>query len=189
MRARLTADYAGRVYQGGGVFVSAFWVPFMQSLAMAGAVGVAVGCAVWLTILAEAAIPVGVCFGACAFCVAFPSFAHAPMMRAEPQEDADETPVKPFEPVILVGGKPARAVTPTAQRNAETPGRFAEFVKACAVDTSVRRLLELGFSRQEQAEWRELLMRAGGAVWNGKGGNFRNGWHLTRPADDILASV
>jgi hypothetical protein len=65
--------------------------------------------------------------------------------------------------------------------------RLAEFVQACELDTSTRRLEGLGYSRAEIERFRDYLIKSGWAGW--KGADRRLGWQLAAPVDEILDNL
>jgi len=101
--------------------------------------------------------------------------------RTKPDAEPEATPTEPSR-LVLVNAKPA-----TPEPGEPDAGRFAEFVRACARDTTVRRLEALGFSRGEQIEYREALLKTGWAEWTGQ--DRRQGWRLTAEPSEVLAAM
>jgi len=63
---------------------------------------------------------------------------------------------------------------------------MADFIQGCEIDTSMRRWApHLG--RDKYLMFRTVLMEAGHAEWCN--GDKRQGWELTAPANDIIASL
>jgi len=62
---------------------------------------------------------------------------------------------------------------------------MASFIRGCAVDTSMRRW-EHQIGREKYLIFRQVLMDAGHAAWTND--DRRQGWELTTPAEDIIAS-
>lgn len=64
---------------------------------------------------------------------------------------------------------------------------FEDFVRGCAVDTSLG-TWERRIGRDNWSHWRDTLMVAGWAEWNNPDAR-QQGWRLTAPPDEILAYV
>lgn len=83
-----------------------------------------------------------------------------------------------------------RVVLLNPRGNGEPPteaDRLADFVKACELDTSTRRLEGLGYTRDEIERFRKYLIRTGWAKWNGA--DRRQGWALLGKAGDVLEAL
>ena len=96
----------------------------------------------------------------------------------------------------VIGEPPARFVAINAYAGREALARdqvtrdherLAEFVRGCAVDTSLRRW-EAAIGRDAYVTYRDQLMAAGWAAWR-KPGNERAGWALTDDAERIVDSM
>lgn len=193
---RLIADMAGRRYPippypgNGGGFANLVIIPVMQAVLIAAGVGVSVGCLVWLSIAAAYSLPVGVFVGSAVYAAILPGLLERARGDSAPLQVIDDSPMPtepPTPPIVLVNGKAAADVTPEAQARTAAPSRFADFVRACELDTGRDRLEALGFGRGETNYYREMLMRAGLAKY--RTANPRNGWSLTAPADAIVGMV
>ena len=81
----------------------------------------------------------------------------------------------------LVLVNPKREEPPKRADRAE---RFMGFVRAAERSTSLRYLEAEGYSREEIADFRSILLRLKYATW--RGSDVRQGWALTASADEIL---
>ncbi len=72
----------------------------------------------------------------------------------------------------------------SAERDRE---HLAEFIRGCAVDTSLRRW-EASISRETYQDYRDRLIDSGWAEWK-QPGNERAGWRLTAPAEETSAGI
>ena len=96
----------------------------------------------------------------------------------------------------VIGAPPARFVAINSYAGREALARdqatrdherLAEFVRGCAVDTSLRRW-ETTIGRDAYVTYRDQLMAAGWAAWK-RPGNERAGWALTDDAERIVDSM
>jgi len=85
--------------------------------------------------------------------------------------------------VVLLNA--ARAGQPAPEDVLRT--ELAEFIRGCAVDTSLRRW-EKDIGRAKYQEWRDELLAAGWAAWNDPD-QPRQGWHLTAAPEDVIAAL
>ncbi len=85
--------------------------------------------------------------------------------------------------VVLLNA--ARAGQPAPEDVLRT--ELAEFIRGCAVDTSLRRW-EKDIGRAKYQEWRDELLAAGWAAWNDPD-EPRQGWHLTASPEDVIEAL
>jgi len=84
---------------------------------------------------------------------------------------------------IIIAGGGATTLTPIERKRAQ----FVEFVHGCEVDTSMRRWEPI-LGRERYAEFRDALLHGGLAEWIDPD-ELRQGWRLTRPAEEIIEAV
>ena len=163
-----------------GGFAGAVIVPFCQAAISGLGAGAVVGLLFRLWYSKADAITAGAIFGALAFVVAWVGLLldiRSQRVAVYPVAESDQASRR----VVLLNPKEA------AQPGDDHAGRFADFVQACELDTSTRRLMALGFTRDEIEGWRLDLMRSGWANWSGS--DRRRGWRLTAEAAVILEAL
>ena len=84
---------------------------------------------------------------------------------------------------IIIAGGGATTLTPIERKRAQ----FVEFLHGCEVDTSMRRWEPI-LGRERYAEFRDALLHGGLAEWIDPD-ELRQGWRLTRPAEEIIETV
>jgi len=98
--------------------------------------------------------------------------------RAVGANAPSETVEGPRERLVMVNPRP----TQDAQEEREA-SEFAQFVRGCSVDTSLRRW-ESSFGREAYERYRDVLLDGGWAEWRSK--DRRQGWRLTEEPESIL---
>jgi len=170
-------------------FAAQVLTPLCQSLISAGALGLLAGGACWAFIAPAFALPLAVGVAGVAFCGAWLMLlddARSLLRSVNIMPGGSSSPPAPPRERLLLVNPPNVQQTARAQEAARR-SRFADFVRACATDTSQRRLESLGYSRQEIAEWRDTLLRLRLAAWRSR--DPRRGWELTASPDAIIARL
>ena len=92
----------------------------------------------------------------------------------------DQPHEEPHERLVMVNAWPPEHEEDTRQ------SEFADFVRGCAIDTSLRRW-EPMLGREGYDRYRDVLISLGWGAWRSK--DRRQGWELTAGPDDILEAL